>query len=299
MSDYSHDEMIEKIIECFESKTEDPDNPELIEKVFCEVLPEIGGEMKKYRRNAVLLKKKDTPAGGIPVGASKMGGYPDLPPGVEYPTMTGYSVRQKRTDSIGETKPTVAMHLVLQLNCRELAESGADIDGLFPKTGMLYIFWSGEADDNHFNYYRKNSGVYELKVDDTSKENVNSIFWWDGDISQLKRTEPPIPYNDDAFESECPEKMIGFDKGYEYDRLGVIDGFSDFADDLDLEYTYKDDKLLGFPDGANNPEIGDEYVQLMQLDYHEGCIWELYWIMRKDELLRLDFSNVSLECDCD
>ncbi|MDE5834849.1 MAG: DUF1963 domain-containing protein, partial [Ruminococcus sp.] len=101
-------------------------------------------ELKNYYRNAVILRCEETH--DIPTGSSKMGGFPDLPPEIEYPTMSEYTETWLLGDIKGKTEhyEKSAMQLVAQINLYELAESGADVENLLPKTGMLYIFWNPE-----------------------------------------------------------------------------------------------------------------------------------------------------------
>ncbi|MBP5578033.1 MAG: DUF1963 domain-containing protein, partial [Ruminococcus sp.] len=117
------------------AKREEWAEKDYVEELIARGCPETAEKLKKYRRNVISIGDKDIPEDGIPVGASKIGGLPDLPPDIEYPAMTGYTMRVNgRSES--KTYAKSAMHLVMQINLQELAESGADVDGLFPKTGM-------------------------------------------------------------------------------------------------------------------------------------------------------------------
>ena len=263
-------------------------------------------QMKKFRRNAIYLCDKDTPEGGIPVGASKVGGMPDLPPDIEYPTMTGFTFRRKgQKPEEARVYPKTAMHLVMQINLYELAESGADKEDIFPKTGMLYLFWSGEMDDTVFDPENKYSFV---RTDEPELSRVSKLIWWDGDISVLRRTEPTLPYYEDAddedngkFDDICPEKMISFADMTEYSReeLMSIKGFSEIDARNDLELSDHGNKLLGVPWGCNIPYIEEDEIQLLQLRYSVGCVWSLFWIMKKQDFIDRDFTNIHLDADCD
>ena len=57
--------------------------------------------------------------------------------------------------------------------------------------------------------------------------------------------------------------------------------------------------MLGFPKGANVPYIDENTVNLFQFDYSMGCLWSVYWIMKKEDLKKLDFSKVSIDFDTD
>ena len=112
------------------------------EKDFVEYLTEIGqtdfaNQMCNYRRNIIQIHL-DKGIPNIPVGKSKYGGYPDLPPEIPYPTMSGYTEKRGKQKKRYEA---CAMQLVLQIHLADLA--AYDTENLLPHTGMLYFFWSG------------------------------------------------------------------------------------------------------------------------------------------------------------
>lgn len=119
-----------------------------MEKDFVEYLIEIGqtdfaNQVNDYRRNIIRIYS-DKEMKDIPVGKSKYGGYPDLPPEIPYPTMSGYTgIRGDQK----ERYKTCAMQLVLQIHLADLA--AYDTENLLPHTGMLYFFWSGEIAPIH------------------------------------------------------------------------------------------------------------------------------------------------------
>ena len=287
------------------AKSEEWAEKDYVEELVARGYPETAEKLKKYRHNIISIGDKDIPEGGIPVGASKIGGLPDLPPDIEYPTMTGYTMRvQGRSES--KTYAKSAMHLVMQINLRELAESGADAEGLFPKTGMFYLFWSGELDDTLFDIDNKYRFV---KPDEPELAHINKVIWWDGDMSALRRTEPTLPCYEDVddedngrFDEICPERMIDFSDDFDYERRAayMIDDLMDILDDSDeYDFVSRDDKIYGIPDGANAPELSDDKMLLLQLDYSVGCVWRLFWIMKKQDFIDRNFDNIHLDADCD
>lgn len=222
--------------------------PELIEKLMKDGYTEEAEILKKYYRNAILLHY-NLPTGEIPIGASKCGN-PDLPPDIEVPDMP----------------------LVMQINLYELAESGADVENLLPKTGMIYIFWNFEFEECDYNF-----------------------IYWDGDMSTLKRTETSEKYT--------AEVIITFEAHEEYDRNSVYyeklnELVSDYGYDPDV-LADTGDKLLGYPAGVNCPELNEGEILLFQYRYQEGCVWAEYWTMREEYLKKLDFSKVSIDFDTD
>lgn len=269
--------------------------PEFIDELNSKGCTEMAEKLKKYYRNAIGCFDKEYD-GGIPTGASKLGGFPDLPPEIEYPTMTGYSKKWLKGQNEGKTEcyDESAMQLVTQINLYELAESGADLENLLPKTGMLYIFWSGELD--------LNSGDWaEYSYEIPEKRDVHKIILWDGDMSTLKRTAPPCPYYSKYFEECLPEQAVEFDYMDEYEQSAEyeVDGFIETLDIDPYDLTESCNKLFGFPKGGNAPQLNSDTLNLFQFDYSEGCLWAVYWLISRDELLRRDFSNVVIDWDCD
>lgn len=238
-------------------------------------------------RNAIIICDKEDVGKDIHIGASKMGGFPDLPPEIEYPTMTAHTEKflNRFNDKVDRYEKS-AMQLVAQINLYELSETGADIDNLLPKKGMLYIFWSGETMTFESNEY------VEIHCDEPAKKDIQKVIYWDGDMSTLRRTQPPCPYYSKYFENditkECfPEQAVDFSEQMECD---------------DDDENFESDKILGFPYGVNKPWIEDDEVNLFQFDCHSifrGCIWYTYWIMKQKDLKKLDFSHIILGCDMD
>lgn len=205
---------------------------------------------KKSYRNAIYLKAKKLT--DIPIGASKCGGNPDLPPEIGYPVSDSCS-----------------MTLMLQVNFKELAESGADLENIFPKTGMLYIFWNGEILD----------------------ELDHSVIYWDGDMSSLKRTEPPFPINRETFGENYEGYAVGFESGEEYTDEARMEIDRELEDFIYKNYdgncdwlAESDDKLLGVPTGGNKPDFGENEILLFQSNFHCGCLWSEYWIASKNDI---------------
>lgn len=196
--------------------------------------------LKENYKNAIILKYRQAD-GEIPIGASKTG-CPDLPPEIKMPDMK----------------------LLMQLNMREIAESGADVENLLPKTGILYIFWNPEPLE-HF-------GTPDY-----------DIIYWDGDMSTLKR----CGVDDDDI-------MIEFESHEEYDKYcldyDMYDLVSDYYYDPDDLASF-DDKLFGYVTGGNKPEVKGNDTLLLQYGFNEGCIWNVYWITDKKSIKDRSFAT--------
>lgn len=265
----------------------------LIEKLKRNGHVETAEELKKYYHNAIYLADKSYPD-GIPVGASKMGGYPDLPPEIEYPTMSAHT--QQWNDLLPENYEKSAMQIFAQINLYELAESGADIENLLPKKGMLYIFWSGEL----FNISSDDDIISDIAEPD--KTECFKVIYWNGDMSTLKRTPPPCPYYSKYFEeNECMEEFaIDFAEGDEYEESADSIKNLEEITDIDLsDLSENTAKLLGVPNGANCPYLENDEILLFQGDYDMGCLWSEYWIIRREDLKKCDFSKVRFDYDMD
>ena len=90
--------------------------------------------LKTTEKNTIKMCVKDV-ENVIAKGTSKIGGFPDLPPEIPYPTMSGYSC--KRGDDT-ERYEKSAMRLVAQINLADIAD--LDIENKLPHTGILYFF---------------------------------------------------------------------------------------------------------------------------------------------------------------
>ncbi|MDE5569845.1 MAG: DUF1963 domain-containing protein [Ruminococcus sp.] len=258
--------------------------PELIDKLIKDGHTETAEELKKYYHNAVYLTSKEYPD-SIPVGASKCGGFPDLPPEIDYPTMSEYTLTWLNWNK-GKVEhyEKSAMQLMAQINLYELAESGADLENLLPKTGMLYIFWSGEGKE------LKSSDGLKYDIAEPDKTDCHKVIYWDGDISTLKRTKPPCSYYSKYFDECLKEYAVDFGAGDEYDkRARRIDNLEEFTDTDPYDLSENTAKLLGVPTGANCPELDDDEILLFQGDYSKGCLWSEYWIIDKDNLQKRNF----------
>jgi len=269
---------------------------------FSEYAAEMGrenclDELLNVRRNAIPLQFEDCSDDDIPIGASKSGGLPDLPVEWTYPTLSGYWRTNVRTGEKKRYEPA-AMQLVLQLDLSEVAAS--DRDNKLPKSGMLYIFWSGELDLSNNSYF-----TYEF--DDAENASPYRVLYYNGDKDQLYRTAVMLHYSE-AQSSAFPTKRVSVSRPkYEYDASKLEDIFYSPDDDLagEMFEAYEDwavdgDKLLGYYKGSMNvsgPAKGD--INLFQFDFHEGSLWNLYWFISEDALASLDLDKAYMDWDMD
>jgi hypothetical protein len=252
-------------------------------------------EAEEVRVNAILLNGTATSDNEIPIGATKIGGHPDLPPEISYPIMASFtkdirekeflSERQFRFAKTGEeTIPETTMRFIAQINLSEV--SPYDRDGFLPKTGMLYFFWGGKYD---------------------GPERYDKVIYYDGN-AELTRTAPPLPhYIGEAFDEEpLPVTRCSFKTAYEYNLSGEnspwnfdtqfeeLDGLLEISD-----FQEYGTRLFGVPCGGNVEAPSQDWLNLLWLDYHIGCLWNVYWRIKKDDLLKRNFDNVSIDFDID
>lgn len=265
---------------------------------------------EKYLRRTVLFPEKEYPEGGIPVGASKFGGCPDLPPEIPYPVRP--ELKYRRRGEPVQHYDRAAMQLIAQINLRELAESGADTEHLFPETGMLYFFWTCDGVQFEPEHFTKENFMImcygpDKRILPPEEYRYHRVIWWDGDMSQLRRTPPPCPYNTEFYEGEkedqLPEYAVGFEAEYDYDEgIERSDEFRALEDEhpgIFDDDRFHTDKMLGVPTGGNYPQLRDNEVSLLQFGFQYGCLWNIYWIIDREALLRRDFDKAYLDYDCD
>jgi uncharacterized protein (TIGR02996 family) len=122
---------------------------ELIGFRIVQKVVEVGGDAKlktkllKLARPALRLLTTSKGAHDLPVGASKIGGFPDLPPEFEWPQ--GHeckAIYNSETDGVEELAGFVA-----QVNFAEITETQSARSLGLPSTGILSLFSYTDADD--------------------------------------------------------------------------------------------------------------------------------------------------------
>lgn len=245
-----------------------------IEADYRQKYQELVGKSSDHTDTAILINEEE--CDDIPLGATKMGGLPDLPPDAEYPVMGEFTY-------YGKTIPAARLPLICQINCEELAPYLPDYSRL-PKKGIVYIFWGGG--DPH--YFKEKFGVCTMKA-----------YYWGGDTSCLVRTAAS---ENTKLNKETKVTFSKFEEKYfNYSEGKIEDILSDFeyeARDFDVDCTetetYKlleglpelnennvvssKTKLYGFKAGLVRDD-DDEGNAFLQLYVHEGSLWYAYiWI---------------------
>jgi len=256
-------------------------------------------ELKKYKFNCIPLIETENK------GLTKTGGIPDLPPEIRYPTLTGYTMNWKQGRMAGNTEQYAqsAMQLVLQLDLDALYKSGCDTDRIFPASGMLWIFWSGEIGD------LKSGKLFDVLVEQPSETATHRVIYWNGDKSCLRPTPPPCPYYSKYFTEPLEETFYDFSSQPDFPGTFEYNYSSEVAEALenvfgghvDFQYDncYHSSKLLGHPAGSNGSPLKEDEIMLFQFDYGVGCLGNLFFKMRKNDLIDRNFSSVELDWDLD
>lgn len=261
----------------------------------------------------------------VEIGQSRLGGRPDLPPEIEWPTETNieeilgpkphmFAIQKRELVSV-----TRSLSFIAQINLEEAARF--DTGGLLPKSGILYFFYSAE----------------QTACGDTIEDkNKFKVLYWNNDFNTLKRTEFPEDLPPESCFSPCsvkmkaafspppyhhelllryftPEERIKYDdyvKSYESDnRLlgypGEIQGSMEYSCEMLTNGINIDDS-----DACDEPEarqleknLGNWQI-LLQLGSINGTemIWSdagrLYYWIRKDDLLKGNFDRSWFAIQC-
>ena len=241
-------------------------------------------------KNAIKLEFQVNNKEELPIGTSKFGGNPDVPIDFEWFYYVG-------EDFNGEKKKR-PLSFLAQINCEEVKQY--DEDGLLPSKGMLYFF-------------------YELATMrwgfDPQDKGCAKVYYFDGDVTQLIRTNCPDSLED---EFKLPEIKIGFSKKYDlpdYEEFTELHDFGnwDEYDEAKVMKGYEQEetisKLLGYADLIQGgmlleceqvtngiycggiPEVAPEELKKMK----DNCVeWQLLFQM--DTVTTNDFELMFGDC---
>lgn len=223
----------------------------------------------------------DKAMASLPLGASRLGGIPDLPPGVAWPT-----------------RDDVPMTFVAQIRLADVAPF--DKEGQLPKTGSLLFFFNEQYDTSD--------------MDEDAK--VCAVLFHDGPDASLTRTPPPRIEYQGQYDSQ--PRLAPHVFGVAALRPRAIDmvpgGVSPFVTDGSPLYAYWQDLTAGAPGvdpGHENHLLGyvdeQDYVDahangvddqlLLQVDSDDradmnwGDANKLFFILHKDALANRRFDE--------
>lgn len=279
-------------------------------------------KLQPLLRNTIRLYQKATDENNISIGQTKIGGKPDLPKEINWATETNIIQTTKKKflffNNKKEETITKPLSFIGQINLSEI--SPFDIESLLPKNGLLYFFYSAEQEVWGFDHIDKN----KFKV-----------IYWNGQISELTRTDFPTELPEYSCYKPCSVDIKSEVSLPSYGH-DIYEDFEDAEDDKFWEEVYNDgslNKLLGYSDNiqgdmelecelvTNGLYCGDpsgyndarakalepnakNWRLLLQIDSNEEneMIWgdcgRLYFWIKKDDLLNKHFhkSWFSLQC---
>jgi len=223
----------------------------------------------------------------LPLGASRFGGLPDLPPGVEWPS-----------------RDDVPMEFVAQLRLADAAPH--DPLGRLPARGSLLFFYNSQW----------------LTFDQDSDHACCAVIFHDGDDAVLVRTPPPrVDYQGEYDpEPRLAPYIHGLARLTFAPFVMTPGGVSPFVTGTPLEPIWQDfhayhggamspspnfqcNHLLGYVDGQDYVDAhahGTDDQLLFQIDSDDAATFQwgdcdrLYFMLRKDELAARDFAKVRL-----
>lgn len=234
------------------------------------------------------LLRENASADDVPIGASRMGGDPDLPAGFGWPF-------RKRLDCLLQIRLSdVPRHLVPE-EC--------------PERGMLWFFYDavGQPWSNDGRDADGTRVLYHPSEDD------------------LRRTPPPRPErhrsNRRRVASPCRVRIHEewtLPEGPEIEEVGDLDAFFERHHALSARLADGDQdpehRLFGHPKSIQGEVIdyattaGWDRLHLLQLDSDDrrgsspGWMWgdggRLYFVIRRDDLAARDFTNVEMALQC-
>lgn len=215
-----------------------PDMSAVREQIAAE-LPRVATELQALIRTSIRIKTapvKDEAL--LPPGASKFGGLPDLPEGVDWPEWNGK-----------------ALAFIAQFNLEEVATF--DLERLLPATGMLYFFYDAQM---------------ETWGDTLEDRGGARVLYYDGEVARIKRT--PFPETLHEWGRDYPACRLEM---YSQLSLPTGDSIHTISLELTEEETASYNKLWEWLAGSND-ELPDHrlsgYPRPVQGDdMEELCAW--------------------------
>jgi uncharacterized protein YwqG len=276
--------MIDKrVIDVIRSVGRETDAPqEIVEAVVRGVLPSIR-LVPQFPRN------DKTPR----LGGSRIGGLPDLPEGVKWPTLSA----ALKSNSSGRQREDEPLWFLMQVNLAEI--DSADVANVLPKAGILYFFfhWHAvdepEAPDAGFVLFHKGGEQRLRRIEAPAGMHAAGHF---RGFDLMPRLEWTVPRCDDT------NYQLGFWDNLDY-RVAEVQGLEDGWGPAPVH------RMLGYPELLQADGLAEEDVLLLQVSsdcpsgisgvgpYPEtGMKWgdcgRIYYILREADLRAQEFSNV-------
>ena len=269
-------------------------------------LARVADQLASVITTSIRLKTEAVTEGKLAVGSSRLGGTPDLAPGMSWPVCNG-----------------VPMAFMAQIRLSDAVAH--DPDARLPRSGMLYFFY--EAKEQKWGFDPKDRDNWK-------------VIYHDGDLGTLQPAEPPANLPEES-RFRCCRVAFSTEIGvppYEsvtVERLRLSDTESDaYGRLLDaLERHEPVHRLLGYPEpiqgdmqaecqfasngvntggsnGENEAQRADlrkgitDWQLLLQIDSDDslGTMWgdagRIYFWIREQDLKSRDFAKVWLVLQC-
>ncbi|WP_421999266.1 YwqG family protein [Reyranella sp.] len=106
--------------------------------------PELADAWSRFARSNIRLIPSSLDEDTTPPGTSKLGGLPDLPDGVAWPTRGPYAYTREEDDyRPPEAWETQSLSFLAQINLADVAAAGCDLP--LPSAGLLLFFYDAEV----------------------------------------------------------------------------------------------------------------------------------------------------------
>lgn len=225
----------------------------------------------------------------LPIAASRFGGVPDMPEGVDWPT-----------------RDDVPMEFVAQINLEDIAEH--DAENILPHNGSLLFFYNSQW----------------LTYDQDDDYSCCSVIWHQGDNKELVRTPPPsISWQGEYDEGPRPAPFVHGVATLSFSRFEMLPGgvspftppkteLGEIWQDFTCSYSnvlypatesYTANHLLGYVDAQDYVDAhkhGKEDRCLLQIDSDDSAQFQwgdcdrLYFMLTKKQLAARNFSKTRL-----
>lgn len=247
----------------------------LLERAARDGFPELKKPLLKLARPALRMVTQRVKDEKMPVGASKIGGRPDLPKGFAWPKGSECkAIYNDDTKGVEELAGFLA-----QVNLAEIAHTQAAKD--LPETGLLSFFSFQDIEND-------NPDVIGAKAS------------YVPDANRLVRTDPPEPLTEGN--TEMPTERLTFDESLDLPEWssgpweGKLepDGDTDYGDTLGHFRRLNFWNVLGYgrSTSGGDPTPSKQYRHLILLTNVSGC--RLHIQISKKNLAARNFDKIKL-----
>lgn len=273
--------------------------------------------MAEVRPSIHLTLRYDVEEADIPIGASKMGGSPDVPEGFEFPKWNFQYLSFIAQIRLSDAKPF-------------------DLEDLLPETGMLYFFYENNQYIEHIHQMQdhptgpycvvyvpdetglrriphpisqyRSISVYYYKIETVETEVYQTCpIVFEQEWTPLSEGQPGSRQRPLPFPSTEHDRYWGHDSWWsavEHELAEPMHRLLGVETDIQFQYSMMNDASKAW-----NLGTGDDWILLLQVDsqvfernYHKpGFEWGdngvIYYCIHKDDLRARRFDRVWLHFD--